>query len=63
MQAYKLTGESKVAGITDFMETLIENNCKFIVFAHHLTVIGSLESYVKTKKVGYIRIDGSVGID
>ena len=35
MQAYRLTGMSKVDGITDFMETLIENNCKFIVFAHH----------------------------
>ncbi len=35
MIAYNLTGQAKVAGITDFMETLIENNCKFMVFAHH----------------------------
>lgn len=35
MNAYRLSGESKLEGITDFMETLIENNCKFIVFAHH----------------------------
>lgn len=63
MMAYKLTGESKVAGITDFMENLIENNCKFIVFAHHQSVMDSLEHYVKTKKVGYIRICGKVGVD
>jgi SWI/SNF-related matrix-associated actin-dependent regulator 1 of chromatin subfamily A len=63
MKAYRLTGESKTAGITDFMETLIENNCKFIVFAHHQTVMDSLESFVKTKKIGYVRIDGKVGID
>jgi hypothetical protein len=35
MKAYTLSGIAKVAGITEFMETLIENNCKFIVFAHH----------------------------
>ena len=46
MQAYRLTGESKVAGVTDFMETLIDNNCKFIVFAHHISVIDQLEAYV-----------------
>jgi SWI/SNF-related matrix-associated actin-dependent regulator 1 of chromatin subfamily A len=47
MMAYKLTGDSKVAGITDFMETLIENNCKFIVFAHHQSVMDSLEQFVR----------------
>lgn len=63
MMAYKLTGEAKVAGITEFMETLIENNCKFIVFAHHLSVMDSLEDFVSKKKIGYVRIDGKVGID
>lgn len=45
------------------METLIENNCKFIVFAHHQSVMDSLEEFVKSKKVGYVRICGKVGID
>lgn len=63
MMAYRLTGESKVQGITDFMETLIENNCKFIVFAHHQAVMDALEEFTRTKKVGYVRIDGKVGID
>jgi hypothetical protein len=30
-----MTGEAKVDGIAEFLETLIENNCKFMVFAHH----------------------------
>lgn len=33
--AYKLTGMSKVAGVEDFIGSLIENGTKFIVFAHH----------------------------
>ena len=33
--AYRLTGECKIPGTTDFLETLIENNCKFLVFGHH----------------------------
>ncbi len=63
MMAYRLTGEAKVDGITEFMETLIENNCKFIVFAHHQSVMDSIEEFVKKSKVGYVRIDGKVGID
>ena len=35
MKAYCLTGEAKLNGINEFMDTLIENNCKFIIFAHH----------------------------
>lgn len=32
---YRMTGESKVPGICDFIENLIENDCKFLLFAHH----------------------------
>lgn len=63
MMAYRLTGESKVSGITDFLDTLIENNCKFIIFAHHKSVMDKLEEYIVGKKVGFVRIDGSVNID
>ena len=63
MQAYRLTGMSKIDGITDFMDTLIENNCKFIVFAHHQSVMDGLEEFVKKQKVKYIRIDGKTSAD
>ena len=43
LTAYRLTGESKLPGIADFLESLIENNCKFIVFAHHKIVIDGIE--------------------
>lgn len=35
MQAYRLTGESKVDGVCEFMETLVDAGAKFLVFAHH----------------------------
>ena len=63
MIAYRLTGESKVDGIKEFMDTLIDNNCKFIVFAHHKSVLDGLEAHVKKENIGYIRIDGSVSVD
>lgn len=60
MEAYKLTGLSKVEGVCDFIETLVDNGAKFLVFAHHLCMIDSLEEFATKKKFGYIRIDGRV---
>jgi len=34
-----MTGNSKIKGTHAFLETLIENKVKFLVFAHHLTVM------------------------
>ena len=60
-----MTGEAKLVGVLDFMDTLIENNCKFIMFAHHQRVMDGIENFIKGKKekIGYIRIDGSVNVD
>ena len=63
MMAYRMTGEAKVDGIAEFLETLIENNCKFMVFAHHQSVMDALEAFVQKSKVEYVRIDGKVGVE
>ena len=63
MRAYRLTGEAKVQGCTEFIETLIENGAKFLVFGHHKSVLDHLENFVKKKRVGYVRIDGSVPVE
>eukprot|EP00826_Nyctotherus_ovalis_P009977 TRINITY_DN12646_c0_g1_i1.p1 TRINITY_DN12646_c0_g1~~TRINITY_DN12646_c0_g1_i1.p1 ORF type:complete len:282 (-),score=80.19 TRINITY_DN12646_c0_g1_i1:66-911(-) len=60
MAAYKLTGLCKVKGINDFLNTLIENNMKFILFAHHIEVLDKIEEHIKKRKINMIRIDGSV---
>ncbi len=43
MQAYRLTGLSKVDGVCEFIETLTDNGAKFLVFAHHMCMLDALE--------------------
>jgi hypothetical protein len=45
MTAYRLTGLSKIDGVCEFVETLVDNGAKFLVFAHHLCMIEALESF------------------
>ena len=56
---YRLTGEAKIKGIKMYLNDILENDIKFLVFAHHQFVLNEIEALIKKKKVGYIRIDGS----
>lgn len=38
-----LTGKAKLPGIKEYMNELIENEVKFIIFAHHLDVLNGIE--------------------
>jgi SWI/SNF-related matrix-associated actin-dependent regulator 1 of chromatin subfamily A len=60
MNAYRLTGESKIEGACEFIETIAEKGAKFLVYAHHIPMLDALEKFVKKKRIGYIRIDGSI---
>ena len=60
INAYALTGTAKVKGVVEFLETLIENKMKFIVFAHHYEVMDGIEDSIVKKKISYIRIDGQI---
>ena len=55
-----LTGLSKIEGTIEFIDTLLEAGCKFLLFAHHREVIQKYDEYLKKKKVGSILIDGKV---
>ena len=33
--AYRLTGEAKVSGTIEFLDTLLEAEAKFLLFCHH----------------------------
>jgi SWI/SNF-related matrix-associated actin-dependent regulator of chromatin subfamily A-like protein 1 len=59
VQLYKLTGLCKVEGGFKFCETLLDAQIKFLVFAHHTSVLNEYEHKVKSKKVNYVRIDGN----
>jgi len=63
MEAYKLTGQAKVEGIKEFMENLIDNDVKFLLFAHHQAILDQYEEFCVKKAIKYIRIDGSVPLD
>ncbi|TNV86910.1 hypothetical protein FGO68_gene11858 [Halteria grandinella] len=60
LRAYTMTGTAKVKGVISFIETLIDNKAKFILFAHHYDVLDQLEDFVVRKCVSYIRIDGRI---
>ena len=59
-EAYTLTGKAKIKGISDYITYLINNSCKFLIFAHHTEVLNSIEETVKKTKTEYVRIDGQV---
>lgn len=56
---YIASAEGKIPSVLDYLGTVIEADCKFLVFAHHLQMIDSIHQYLLKKKVGCIRIDGS----
>lgn len=56
---YRLTGEAKIKGIKSYVRDLLESEVKFLIFAHHKTVLNQIEKLVRKNKVKYIRIDGS----
>lgn len=56
---YTESAEVKIPTVLEFLGTMIEAGCKFLVFAHHQSMMGAIEQFVVKKNVGYIRIDGS----
>ncbi|GAB4825648.1 hypothetical protein Ancab_008522 [Ancistrocladus abbreviatus] len=56
---YTESAEAKIPAVLDYLGTVIEAGCKFLIFAHHQPMIESLYEFLQKKKVGCIRIDGS----
>ncbi|EOA37840.1 hypothetical protein CARUB_v10011429mg [Capsella rubella] len=50
---------AKIPAVLEYLENVLEAGCKFLVFAHHLSMLEALHQFLKKKKVGCIRIDGS----
>ncbi|XP_074729838.1 DNA annealing helicase and endonuclease ZRANB3 isoform X4 [Strix uralensis] len=58
---YKETAIAKAGAVKDYIKIMLENDkLKFLVFAHHLSMLQACTEAVIEKKVRYIRIDGSV---
>ncbi|XP_056168325.1 uncharacterized protein LOC115690629 isoform X11 [Syzygium oleosum] len=59
-EIYTDSAEAKIPAVLDYLETVVEAGCKFLIFAHHQPMIEAIHEFLlKKKKVGCIRIDGS----
>ncbi|XP_068447073.1 DNA annealing helicase and endonuclease ZRANB3 isoform X2 [Clinocottus analis] len=60
-QMYKQTAIAKAGAVKDYIKMMLEaEQLKFLVFAHHLTMLQACTEAAIEAKAGYIRIDGSV---
>ncbi|XP_069717641.1 DNA annealing helicase and endonuclease ZRANB3 isoform X2 [Phaenicophaeus curvirostris] len=58
---YKETAIAKAGAVKDYIKMMLENDkLKFLVFAHHLSMLQACTEAVIENKVRYIRIDGGV---
>ncbi|CAN6226255.1 unnamed protein product [Urochloa humidicola] len=53
---------AKIPAVLDFLGTMIEADCKFLIFAHHQNMIEAIEQYLLKKKVKCIKIDGQTPV-
>lgn len=56
---YTDSAEAKIPAVLDYLGTIIEADCKFLIFAHHQPMIEAIHQFLLKKKVGCIRIDGT----
>ncbi|XP_004298251.1 PREDICTED: SWI/SNF-related matrix-associated actin-dependent regulator of chromatin subfamily A-like protein 1 isoform X3 [Fragaria vesca subsp. vesca] len=57
---YTDSAVAKIPAVLDYLGTVIEAGCKFLVFAHHQSMIDAIYQFLLKKKVSCIRIDGSI---
>ncbi|XP_068102030.1 DNA annealing helicase and endonuclease ZRANB3 [Hyperolius riggenbachi] len=58
---FKQTALAKAGAVKDYVKMMLENdNVKFLVFAHHLSMLQACTEAAIENKARYIRIDGSV---
>jgi SWI/SNF-related matrix-associated actin-dependent regulator 1 of chromatin subfamily A len=62
-KVYLLSAEAKAQGVKDYIHYLLDNKCKFLVFAHHKIMLDAIEEEVKKLHIDYIRIDGKVKLE
>ncbi|KAL6186172.1 hypothetical protein ACLB2K_042293 [Fragaria x ananassa] len=57
---YTDSAVAKIPAVLDYLGIVIEAGCKFLVFAHHQSMIDAIYQFLLKKKVSCIRIDGSI---
>ncbi|KAI5016862.1 hypothetical protein ZWY2020_037240 [Hordeum vulgare] len=59
---YNDSAEAKIPAVLDYLGTVIEADCKFLIFAHHQPMIDAIHQHLLKKKVKCIRIDGQTPV-
>ncbi|KAK9812924.1 hypothetical protein WJX72_005876 [[Myrmecia] bisecta] len=59
-EMYQKTAELKDKVVRDYVAELLDNDQKFLIFAHHECLLNSIETAVRSAKAKHIRIDGKV---
>lgn len=59
-RVFSITAKAKASVVTDYVMSVAEKGEKMVVFAHHNTMLSSIERRLKAQDVRYVRIDGSV---
>lgn len=63
---YSLTGKAKIGSVCKFIDDLLENDIKFLVFGHHIEILDKIEETLLKRDKGqskYVRIDGSTSLN
>ncbi|XP_047065554.1 SWI/SNF-related matrix-associated actin-dependent regulator of chromatin subfamily A-like protein 1 [Lolium rigidum] len=59
---YNDSAAAKIPAVLDYLGTIIEADCKFLIFAHHQPMIDAIHQHLLKKKVNCIRIDGQTPV-
>ncbi|ORD93308.1 SMAL1 [Enterospora canceri] len=60
--AYRKACEVKVDPVLAYINSLVEKETKFLVFAHHKTMIDAIAENIKSMNIKYMKIDGNVPV-
>ncbi|KAL6657041.1 hypothetical protein ACP70R_004821 [Stipagrostis hirtigluma subsp. patula] len=55
---YNDSAEAKIPAVLDYLDIILEADCKFLIFAHHQIMIDAIQQHLLKKKVKCIKIDG-----
>lgn len=58
MRCYLLSGLAKIQSVKEYITSILQNDVKIIIFAHHKIIMDELDHHLKSLKMQYIRLDG-----
>ncbi|KAK0179340.1 hypothetical protein PV327_005100 [Microctonus hyperodae] len=61
LQLYNASSTQRLRAVRNYVKDLLENDNKFLIFAHHQCVLTTICEVLDGKKVQYIKIDGKTG--